>query len=105
MTASSPAAPGRAMLSPRGLREREPILRQPPVQVPRGAMSLLPAGATPPPGAPEAFAVSAAVLAVFRGSRSSPDRLRPATGRLRSPSGERPRAAAPAGRLVSTPRR
>jgi hypothetical protein len=46
--------------------EREPILRQFPVQIPRGVPFLLRVGAVAPPGDPDAFAAAAPNLAVFR---------------------------------------
>ncbi len=49
-----------------GLEEREPILRQFPVQVPAGVRFFVQVGAVQPPADPDAFAAAASGLAVFR---------------------------------------
>jgi hypothetical protein len=46
--------------------EREPIVRQFPVQIPRGVSFLVRVGAVEPPGDPDAFAAAGPRLALFR---------------------------------------
>jgi len=48
------------------LEDREPILRQFPVQVPQGVRFFVQVGAVEPPAGPDAFAAAAPGLAVFR---------------------------------------
>lgn len=48
------------------LADREPILRQFPVQVPQGVRFFVQIGAVEPPAGPDAFAAAAPGLAVFR---------------------------------------
>ena len=64
----------RVRLTELPLPEREPIVRQFPVQIPRGVSFLVRVGAVAPPGDPDAFAAAAPRLAVFHVEPSGDER-------------------------------